>query len=153
MCKIVGMFCKWLPGPSSNGICERIFNFPHKSRAHLLCTKDTIYSFWPRDAIWQHRSWSSFDNKKCGKSWWHQVIMWTKVDLSSVVLCNIHMRVIFHSYSITNGNIMKLMSIMKKYTCIKWSTTNKPWSAAKSLLFSPDISTKLCHLLQKDPKN
>ena len=45
------------------------------------------------DAIWRHKSGSTVAQAWL-VAWWHQAISWTKVDLSSVRSCDIHLRAI-----------------------------------------------------------
>ena len=46
---------------------------------------------WPSDAIWCHRTWSTLVQVM---ACWHQIIICTNVDLSSMRSCGIHLRAI-----------------------------------------------------------
>ena len=58
---------------------------------HLHIRGSLTYSLKPCDAIWRHRSRSKLAQEWL-VAWWHQAIIWTNVDLSSVRSSGIHLR-------------------------------------------------------------
>ena len=102
-----------------------------------LLKQYVLYSFWPSDAIWWHRSGSTLVQLI---DWRHKAITSTNVDVSSVRSSDIHLRIISKEISETSVTKISLKMSYLKFHSNLWGTNELKFAMAhntKYILLPP----------------
>ena len=122
--------CNKLPNQLSSHLLID-FRLPTiKGYSHQKCYHSN--SLRSSDAIWWHRTGSILGLGWCFVTWWHQAIIWTNVDLSSVRYHVIHWQ---HYHK----EIWRYLSVKEDWNGIFKITTTSHWDQNIKLLWPCEI--------------